>query len=73
MKNAYNSAYVQIETLNFIFTRKPLLSSFIFVPTSKKSICRTPNINLQADYFLPIILKSTLIASKKINMAIYIH
>jgi len=32
-----------------------------------------PNINVQADYFLPIILECTLIASKKINRAIYIH
>jgi len=36
----------------------------IFVPTSKKSLCRMPNVNVQADYFLPIISDCTLIPAK---------
>ena len=54
MKIFYNPAYVQRETLNFIFARRAVIVYFIFVPTSMKSLCRMPNINVQADYFLPI-------------------
>jgi len=44
-----------------------------FGPTAKKSLCRMPNITVQAEYLLPIILDYTLIDSKKINMGVYIH
>jgi len=44
---------------------KPLFCMSIFVPTSKKLLCRMPNIKVQADYFLPIMSDCTLIASKQ--------
>ena len=64
MKIAYNSAYIQVETVNFTITLHAVIVYFS-VPTSKKSLCRTPNISVQGDYFLPIISEYTLIASKK--------
>jgi len=59
MKIAYNSAYVQIETFSFTFAQQAIMS--IFVPTSKKSLYRTPKV--QANYFLPIMSDCTLIVS----------
>jgi len=55
MTTAYNSAYVQTETLNFVFARKPLLCILML----------NINVGLLADYFLPIMSDYTLIASKK--------
>jgi len=51
MKIARNYAYLQIEILNFTFVWQAVIVYFYFVPTSKISLCRMPNINLQADYF----------------------
>jgi len=64
-KIAYNSAYVQTETLNFTFARQAIIVYFYHFPTSKKMLCCTPNMNVPADYLLSIILDCTLIASKK--------
>jgi len=50
MKIAYNSTYVQTETFNFTFAQKAIMCMSIFVRTSKKSLCQTSNINVQADY-----------------------
>jgi len=50
-KNENNSAYVQT---NFKFHLRPASRYCVFlsfVPTSKKSLCWTLNINVQADYF----------------------
>jgi len=51
MTIACNSAYVQTETLNSSSPGKPLLCILM------------PNINVQADYFLPVMSKFTLRAS----------
>jgi len=45
MKIAHNSAYVQMEAVNFTFALQAVIVYF-FVPTSKKSLCRTLNIKL---------------------------
>jgi len=60
MKIAYNSAYVQTGTLNFTFARQAAIVYFYLC-----SNFQTPNINLQANYFLSIISVCTLIASEK--------
>jgi len=51
MKIAYNSAYVQTETLNFTLARQAVI--VYFVPNSKKLLCWTPkwNINVQRIIF----------------------
>jgi len=53
MKIAYISAYVQIETFNFTFAQQAIIVYVycVFVPTSKKSLCQTPNIMVEAGYF----------------------
>jgi len=64
MKIAYNSAYVQIETFNFTLAQQAIIV-YVYVPTSKKLLCRMPNIKAQADYFLPIMSDCTSIASRQ--------
>jgi len=63
MKIAYNSAYVQIENLNFTFARQAVIVYFYLCSNFQE--IAMPNINVQADYLLLIILDCTLIASKK--------
>jgi len=54
MKIAYNFAF-----------RQAVNVYSIFVLTSKELLCQMPNINALANYFLPIMLHYTLIASKQ--------
>jgi len=46
MKLAYNSAYIQIESVNLPLPSMPLLCISFFVPMSKKLLCQMPNIKL---------------------------
>jgi len=62
MKTAYNSAYIQTETIIFTFAQQAII---VYIPTSKKLLCRTPIIKVQADYFLPVMSDCTLFASKQ--------
>jgi len=70
-----NSAYVQIETLNFTFDRQAAIVYCYVCSNFQKSLCQKTYINVQADYFLSIILDYTLIASKNSMgpMAVYIQ
>jgi len=54
MTIACNSAYTWTETLNFTFAWQAIIVFW----------CRMPNINVPANYFLPIMSEYTLIASK---------
>jgi len=48
MKIAYNILFTPTENRSILFLpSKPLLYTSIFVPTSKKSLCRTPNIKVK--------------------------
>jgi len=49
---------------NFAF-QQAIMCISIFVLTSKKLLCQTPNINVPADYLLPIMSDYTLIARKQ--------
>ena len=62
------------QNTNFKFhLRLPLLCISIFVPTSKKLLCRTPNVDVQANYFFANNFILYINSQQKINMAIYIH
>jgi len=53
MKITYNSAYVQTEMFSFTLAQQAIIMYLYlkFVPTSKKSLCRIPNIKVQAVNF----------------------
>jgi len=65
MKIAYKSAYVQTETFNFTFAQQAIIVYVYLCSNFQEIASRMPNIKVKADYFLPIMLDCTLIASKQ--------
>ena len=66
-KIACNSAYVQIESLSFTFTRQAVIVYFYLCSNIQEITMPNTKYYCTSQLFLPIILDCTLIASKKAN------
>ena len=64
MKIGYNSAYVQIETLNFTFTWQAVIVHFYVCSNFQEIANSERQILMYVDYSLPIMSVCTAIASK---------
>jgi len=65
MKISCDSAYVQTETLNFIFARQTIMVYFYLCSNFQETAMPNAKYECTSRLFLPIILDCTLIASKK--------
>jgi len=66
MKIAYNSAYVQTETLNFTFAQQAIVVYFCFFQLSRNHYAERKILMYMSIIFLPIMSECTLIASKQL-------